>query len=389
MQTEKGGRVVGLDIIRLVSCLFVCIVHFNAAMGIWQNGTYLYPNLIAPSFLLNGRVYLGALGVQLFFIVSGASLMLSSKPTDKPLVFYRKRVLNIYPQFWIAFSVATVYDLILNKGKIIGQAANLTISFAGLDGYLNYFSLIPWEFYKLGEWFLGCIILLYLVYLLVYRAFCCFPKTVCVCFGALYLFSLYAILRQIPFLGSSWGLTICACEMFFGMSYIRFGLHQRKKTIYAAVAIFLLALLLGDKLPSDFLTLALAFLILEVVMILSERIRSDTVKQKLKYASSLTYPIFLVHHFLIDRMVIGFDLAHMRRLSVYILFAAFVAASLLLAVALKKYGDLFADWLRKRKTVLAIVMILLLLSYVYTAYRVAQYSSQQNVLQIFANIQMI
>lgn len=272
---------------------------------------------------------------------------------------------------------------------IIGQGANLMISFAGLDGYLSAISLIPWEFYKLGEWFLGCIILLYLVYPLVYRAFWRFPKTVCICFGALYLFSLYAISHQIPFLGSSWGLPICACEMFFGMAYIRFGLHQRKKTIYAAIAMFILALLLGDRLPSDFLTLALAFLILEVVMLLSERIRSDTVKQKLMFASSLTYPIFLVHHFLIDRMVIGFDLAHMRRLSVYILFAAFVAATLLLAVALKKYGDLFAGWMRKRKTVIAIVMVLLLLSYVYTAYRVVQYSSQQNVLQIFANIRML
>lgn len=45
-----------------------------------------------------------------------------------------------------------------------------------------------------------------------------------------------------------------------------------------------------------------------------------------------------------DRMVIGFDLANMRGLAVYILFAAFVAATVLLAVVLKKYGDLSVEF---------------------------------------------
>lgn len=257
------------------------------------------------------------------------------------------------------------------------------------DNVGSELNLIPWEYYKLGEWFLGCILLLYMGYPLVHKFLKRFPKTAVGCFCVMYMASLYAIRQQIPYIGSSIGLTICACEMFFGMAYIRFGLHRRKNTIYASMAIFILALLLGDKIPVDFLTLALAFLILEVVMIPSERIQSDTVKKKLMYASSLTYPIFLVHHFLSDRMVQGFELANMPRLYVYVLFAAFVAATLILAYALKKYGDLFAAWMRKRKTVIAIVMVLLLLSYVYTAYRVVQYSSHQYALQIPANIQMI
>lgn len=299
--------------------------------------------------------------------------MLSYKPEDNAIGFYRKRVLNIYPAFWIAFLIATMVDFFLNKGMAVAQPMDLAISFAGLDGYLSAFGLIPWGYYKVGEWFLGCIILLYMGFPLVNWLFDRLPGAVCGCFGVLYLFSLYAISHQIPFLGSSWGLPICACEMFLGMAYIRFGLHQRKKTIYAAVAMFILALLLGDKLPSDFLTLALAFLILEVVMILSDKIQNDAVKQRLFFASSLTYPIFLVHHFLSDRMVLGFDLANMPRLYVYVLFAFFVVGTLLLAAGLKKLADRVSNWIRRNNAVMVSFIVLLLLSYGYSVFQVVHY----------------
>lgn len=370
---KTTNRIVGFDLIRLLACLFVCIVHFNAAVSGYQNGNFVYANSIVPNFVLRNRVYLGTLGVNLFFIVSGASLMLSYKPEDKAIGFYRKRVLNIYPAFWIAFAIATFIDFLRYKGMVVAQPMDLAISFAGLDGYLSALGLIPWGYYKVGEWFLGCIILLYMGFPLVNWLFDRLPGAVCGCFGMLYLFSLYAIQRQIPYIGSSTGIIICACEMFLGMAYIRFGLHQRKKTIYAAVAMFILALLLGNKLPSDFLTLALAFLILEVVMILSDKIQNDAIKQKLFFASSLTYPIFLVHHFLSDRMVLGFDLANMPRLYVYVLFAFFVVGTLLLAAGLKKLADRVSNWMRRNKAVMVSVIVLLLLSYGYSVFQVVHY----------------
>lgn len=145
------NRVVGFDLVRLVACLFVCIVHFNAALSGYQNGVFLYGNSIVPNFVLRNRVYLGTLGVNLFFIVSGASLMLSYKQEDKTIGFYRKRVLNIYPSFWIAFAITTFFDFFSYKGMADAQPLNLAISFAGLDGYLGALNLIPWEYYKVGE----------------------------------------------------------------------------------------------------------------------------------------------------------------------------------------------------------------------------------------------
>ena len=386
--TETKKRIVGFDIIRLMACLFVCIVHFNASICGWSNGVFLNPNSIVPNFLLGNRVYLGTLGVSLFFIISGASLMLSTKPSGNTMDFYRKRILNIYPQFWIAFEVATLFDFFMRKGMNYGNARNLLISFAGMDGYLSVLSLIPWEFYKVGEWFLGCIILIYLVFPWMLRFLDRYPAAACGCFGLLYLFSLYAIAKGVPILGGSYGITNCACQMFFGMAYIRFGLHQKKKTLYGAIALFLVAWLLRDLLPGDLLTFALAFLLLEVVMILSENIKSESLKNKLAYGGALTYPIFLVHHFLSDRMVQGFDLANMSRLYIYVMFASFVAGTLLLAMGLKKIGDSFAGWIRKHKTVMAAIMVILLLSYGYTAFRVVHHQIEQKTEKIAMQVQL-
>ena len=80
-------------------CLLVCLVHFNAAVSGYQNGVFVYANSIAPNHIMGNRVYLGTLGVKLFFVVSSASLMLSYKPEDKTITFYKKRILNIYPGF--------------------------------------------------------------------------------------------------------------------------------------------------------------------------------------------------------------------------------------------------------------------------------------------------
>lgn len=376
MASDHSRRVVGLDVVRLIACLLVCIVHFNASVCVYQDGVFLYPNTVVPNFIIGNKVYLGTLGVKLFFLVSGVSLMLSYKPENRAIEFYRKRVLSIYPAFWIAFCVATVVDFFLYKGMPIAHPMNLAVSFAGLDGYLGALNLIPWEYYKVGEWLLGCILLLYLFYPLTYGFLARFPKTACASFGVLYLASLYAVQKHLPYIGSSNGLTICACELFLGMSYIRFDLHKNKKTFYAVTALCALALLYRDRIPSDLLTLAIAAFMLDAAVRLGGILRSEHAKDALAYASASTYPIFLVHHFLSDHMVRGFDLSCLPRMYVYMMFAVFVAGTLLLAVLLKKLSDRFTLWLRGHKRVMSAILVLLALSYVYTSWEVVRYSME-------------
>ena len=49
---KTTNRIVGFDLIRLLACLFVCIVHFNASLSGYQNGVFLHDNSIVPNFVL-------------------------------------------------------------------------------------------------------------------------------------------------------------------------------------------------------------------------------------------------------------------------------------------------------------------------------------------------
>ena len=62
-------RIVSLDVIRVFSCLCVLLVHFNAAISGWTGGIFVYPNSLLGNYILSGRVYIGGLGVSLFFIL--------------------------------------------------------------------------------------------------------------------------------------------------------------------------------------------------------------------------------------------------------------------------------------------------------------------------------
>lgn len=377
MSTNASKRIAGLDLIRLVACLFVCIVHFNAAVCTYQNGTFVYgSNAIVPNFLLGNRIYLGTLGVKLFFLVSGASLVLSHRPEESALDFYKRRVLNIYPAFWIAFLTATMVDFLLYKGMVAAHPMNLLISFAGLDGYLSALGMIPWEYYKVGEWFLGCILLLYLVYPLMHSFLERFPRTACICFGLLYLFSLYAIDHRLPYIGSSNGVTICACEMFAGMVYAKCSRHGKSKIALWTV-ILITAVLLRNRIPSDLLTLCLALFLLEGTVQLGECIQSDGVKKRLAWASGLTFPIFLVHHFYIDKIVQGFYLVEMPRVYVYMLFLAYVLGMLALASLLKRLAAPVSLFIRQHDRVLALVLVLLVLSFGYTTWEIMDYQEER------------
>lgn len=55
---NKSERIVGIDIIRLMACLFVCIVHFNAVQYGCKNEEGLHDNSVVQDFVLRNCVHL-------------------------------------------------------------------------------------------------------------------------------------------------------------------------------------------------------------------------------------------------------------------------------------------------------------------------------------------
>lgn len=108
----------------------------------------------------------GAMGVSLFIILSGLSLTISSGKGDKLNIkeFYIRRFIAIYPLFWICYIFAfTVYSFMNGQFPINTSAplATYFLSLIAFDGFLLY--KIP-NNYLIGEWFLGFIIIIYILY---------------------------------------------------------------------------------------------------------------------------------------------------------------------------------------------------------------------------------
>ncbi len=141
------------DFLRVVSAFGIILYHFSLRVGDGKN---------AFTFFANGDF--GTSFVFVFFLLSGGLLYRKYHESLSLKDFYRKRFRSIFPSFWIAF-LFFFLSSVLREGRFFYQEGasktSLLLSVVGMDGYLLY--RIP-NYYILGEWFLGAMILLYLFF---------------------------------------------------------------------------------------------------------------------------------------------------------------------------------------------------------------------------------
>ena len=144
----------GLDVIRLAALLPVLCYHFcieAARVG-----------FAVPSFLIGrGMADWVEVGLAWFFLLSGAALCLQWQGRFDGRPYLVGRTAAMYPAFWLGFAVLFLYGEVLHGNNAEIPRWRVLFSVLGLDGYL---APVTQTFYKIGEWFLGVILLLYLVF---------------------------------------------------------------------------------------------------------------------------------------------------------------------------------------------------------------------------------
>lgn len=144
----------GLDVIRLAALLPVLCYHFcieAARVG-----------FAVPSFLIGrGMADWVEVGLAWFFLLSGAALCLQWRGRFRWRLYLVGRAAAMYPAFWLGFAVLFLYGEVLHGNNAEIPRWRVLFSVLGLDGYL---APVTQTFYKIGEWFLGVILLLYLVF---------------------------------------------------------------------------------------------------------------------------------------------------------------------------------------------------------------------------------
>ena len=157
-------------------------MHFNATV----TGYFTLPHKLFTSTLPLG-IYLGDFGSSLFFIVSGASLALTVPAEQSPAQFYKRRARAVYPLFWLAWFVVFSYRFVAHPGSFGGaRTVTLVLTLLGLDNFAVAAGWVGTDFACVGEWFLGSILFLYLLFPLLQRG-----------------------LRKRPWL--TWALTLAVC----------------------------------------------------------------------------------------------------------------------------------------------------------------------------------
>lgn len=151
------------DMMRLLSFFAIVLFHFN--VNIFQS----YPNSMQIGSLSYLGQTMGDIGISIFIIISGLSLSFSASKSFSVTNFFKKRFLAIYPSFWIAYIlVGVVYFFVVGHFVGDGKYWKIILSITGLDGFFLYRMQ---NYYLVGEWYTGYMIITYLFFPLLFLGF--------------------------------------------------------------------------------------------------------------------------------------------------------------------------------------------------------------------------
>lgn len=281
-------RVKAFDVIRAVSAVMVVLFHFACLNGKSANWVD-YPLLHGME---NWR--LGRVAVTLFFMLSGCLLYRNYSTIERGELkeYYYKRWKSIFPQFYIVFIGFYLLTVIERKNLFwLGKPYLLVLSFLGMDGYFG-----AWvsNYYMVGEWFLGAILLIYIFYPFVLRLFNKIPIVfvgVCaIAFGLICYHNIFKI---------EIGMNMISCVFKFscGMLFYKY-IHLMKNKIVALFASLLLIFCMFNRnIHIEINEFVLGALLFVLLYNLGDFICSNKIiNSMISFTSNISFAIFLFQH---------------------------------------------------------------------------------------------
>lgn len=315
----KKPRLFYLDLIRTVALISILIIHFNASV----TGYFTLPHKLFTSTLPFG-IYLGDFGSTLFFIVSGASLCYTAPASFGAKAFYKKRVRAVYPMFWLAWLLCFSIRFVTRPGFYAGaKTITLILTVLGLDNFAVAAGWVGQDFACVGEWFLGSILFLYLLFPILLYGYRKHPWAT---------FALTCAVGVAVHL-AGWDARLVAIhlpEFFFGMLVVELTRKRQLLLAVAAAALLVVQWFLGgwDTKIVCALFGAVTFVVLIYV---ADVVAFGPVRRLCALLGKYSYAVFLVHHVIILRLVEGFDLGALSRRDTALLFCAYLVFTALAA----------------------------------------------------------
>lgn len=343
---RRSERIVYYDVIRIIACFCILSIHFNASFSAYFGGMFLYPNSVLPNYLFDQSVYLGGFGVSLFFILSGASMFRACGNQGFSLgQFYKKRFLSLYPMFWLAWFTATGVSVLAHGSVAPGGLGAALATVLGMDGYmmaLGHTSLSA--FYQVGEWYLGCIILIYLVIPLLLWGVKKYPL-ITAASSLLVFILLYRRVSDEFFL-------VRIPEVVFGMFFDKYFRPQEGKkrgfwAVGAVVGIVLLSAVGQRFLQAGYslvLCILISILFYSLVSLIFQNVQDPRWADPVSELAKHTYPAFLIHHQVCEYMAKRFYLPELPKRTLLFSFLLYLVIVAVLSVLLNRTNYVVVNW---------------------------------------------
>lgn len=320
-----------INLTQTVAIILVIVGHFN--FPYLSDGKQIFA--LSPF-----GVFIGSIGFSLLLCSLGAKLK-DTLPSDISIRdFYWQGFKQIYPMFWIAFIIGTMYMFLVNGGNLHSNAPpkSLILSLIGMDGLAS--SLGINSFYLLGEWFLGLAILCFLIYPVLNWGVSKKPIPTAVMIAVIY-FTMIVIVGPETTYSTAVMLPTRLPELAVGLYFVQY----RRKIPYWWIipAIGILAYFqwkpeTNEDVATTFVGISLFVLLIAIAQVI-QKLNAQITMAAFELISKYSYAIFLVHHVIIVRVYQSLTYWTYTPLQLYILFLANCLIIFLAAFALYKLND--------------------------------------------------
>lgn len=337
-------RIRGIDFVRVICTIGIVAFHF-----------YCHSASTEKVFLTFANGSLGSLLSNVFFIISGFVIHTKYGGKDSFSVkqYYYRRLRITLPPYIMAFLFLYLSNVMKHGTFFYMPTLNkfsLLFSFIGLDGYL----MPIWaNYYIVGEWFLGAVLIAYAVYPLLRKCFQKSRAAVMIVLTALFAAVLWAISSGIFHFPEGSLLRRCLDFPFYrrpanfllcfaiGMCLAEhFRILKKPITVIISGAVVLIALFVTIPCSNYITYVIMGTALLVLLFNIGEIIcKKDTVWKMTASLSALTYYVFIVHHQLIYGVLQGWNYSDPWAAGAVLL--AVILLSFVFAKALSVLADSF------------------------------------------------
>lgn len=282
---NTNERLYGSDFVRICCAIGIICFHYSSHSACERKILYTFAN--------GGW---GNVLVSVFFALSGGMLFYNYGEIKSLKIYLYKRWKSIFPPFYVAFAYFYIRQ-VCDSGTYFygGSAKKILLSLIGMDGYFAYKS--P-NYYLIGEWFLGAIIMMYIVY--PFLLWCI--KHIEIQFACIMSVLLVWVVYYNCFeIHPARNLITCIFSFYIGMVIFKHIKYINNKwVIISSVFTFLIFFFVPINIDNIILERIFSFAIIILLYNLGRKISCKIIfKNIIKEISKISYSIFLLQHMII------------------------------------------------------------------------------------------